>query len=67
MNIQLIIIIPIIYNIHFSPDKNISYLSITIIVGGNAYDLSLGITKNIKNLLPSFPYTFKVPIKENQG
>ena len=52
--------------IHFSPE-NISYLSITIFVGGNAYDLSLGITKNIKNLLPSFPYTFKVPIKENQG
>ena len=52
MNIQLI--------------KNISYLSITVIFGGNSYDLSSGLSKNIKNLLPSFPYTFKFPIKENQ-
>ena len=52
--------------IHFSNNKNISYLSITVIVGGKSYDLSSGLVKNIKNLLPSFPYTFKVPIKENQ-
>ncbi len=52
--------------IHFSTNKNTSYLSITVIVGGNYYDLSSGLIKNIKNLLPSFPYTFKVPIKENQ-
>ena len=52
--------------IHFLTNKNISYLSITIYVGGNSYDLSSGLSKNIKNLLPSFPYTFKVPIKENQ-
>ena len=63
---------PINYNytnyigIHFSTNKNISYLSITVIVGGKSYDLSSGLVKNIKNLLPSFPYAFKVPIKENQ-
>ena len=52
--------------VHFTTNKNISYLSITINVGGNAYYLSPGLPKNIKNLLPSFPYTFRLPVKEYQ-
>ena len=52
--------------IHFFTDKNISYLSITTTVVGRTYDLPAGITKNFKNLLPSFPYTFRVPVKEGQ-
>ena len=51
---------------HFSTNKNISYLSIRINVGGKAYDLSPGLPKNIKSLLPSFPYTFRLPVKEYQ-
>jgi len=53
--------------IHFYTDKTISYLSITTIVGGKAFDLSTGISKNIKNLLPSFPYTFILPIQKGQS
>ena len=41
--------------IHIMTNKNISYLSITTIVGGKSYDLSPGLTKSVKNLLPSFP------------
>ena len=52
--------------IHFSTNTDISYLNITIKIGGNAYDLSPGLSKNIKNLLPSFPYTFIVPVKKYQ-
>ena len=52
--------------IHFSTNKNISYLNITTIVGGNWYDFPAGLSKKFKNLLPSFPYTFKVPVKEFQ-
>ena len=52
--------------IHFLTNQNISYLSITINIGGKAYDLSPGLSKNIKNLLPSFPYTFIVPVEKNQ-
>ena len=52
--------------IHFLTSQNIDYLSITINVGGNTYDLSPGLSKNIKNLLPKFPYTFIVPVKKNQ-
>jgi len=53
--------------IHFYTDKIISYLSISTIVGGKAFDLSAGISKNIKNLLPSFPYTFIFPIPKGQS
>ena len=52
--------------IHFTTNKNISYLSITTTVGGKSYDLSAGLTKSVKNLQPSFPYTFKIPVKEGQ-
>ena len=52
--------------IHILTNKNISYLNITTSVGGKFYDFSAGLSKNIKNLLPSFPYTFKVPVKEFQ-
>jgi len=52
--------------LHFFTKANISYLSIYIVVGGNTYNLSPSLSKNIKNLLPSFPYTFKIPVKENQ-
>ena len=52
--------------LHFLTKANISYLSIYIVVGGNTYNLSPSLSKNIKNLLPSFPYTFKIPVKENQ-
>ena len=52
--------------VHFTTNKNISYLSIAINVGGNAYYLSPGLPKNIKNLLPSFPYTFRLAVKEYQ-
>jgi len=52
--------------IHFSTNQNINYLSITINIGGKAYDLSSGLSKNIKNLLPKFPYTFIVPVKKFQ-
>ena len=52
--------------IHFLTNQNISYLSITINIGGKTYDLSPGLSKNIKNLLPSFPYTFIVPVKKYQ-
>ena len=47
-------------------NKNISYLSITTTVGGKFYDLSAGLTKSVRNLLPSFPYTFRLPVKEGQ-
>jgi len=52
--------------IHIMINKNISYLSITTTVGGKSYDLSSGLTKSVKNLLPSFPYTFRLPVKEGQ-
>ena len=52
--------------IHIMTNKNISYLSITTTVGGKSYDLSAGLTKSVKNLQPSFPYTFKIPVKEGQ-
>ena len=52
--------------IHFSTNQNINYLSITINIGGKAYDLSPDLSKNIKNLLPTFPYTFIVPVKKYQ-
>ena len=52
--------------IHFMTNKNISYLSITTTVGGKFYDLSAGLTKSVRNLLPSFPYTFRLPVKEGQ-
>ena len=52
--------------IHFTTNKNISYLSITTTVGGKSYDLSAGLTKSVKNLQPSCPYTFKIPVKEGQ-
>ncbi len=35
--------------LHFTSNKNISYLSITINVGGNTYNLSPGLSKNVKN------------------
>ena len=52
--------------IHFTTNKNINYLSITIYTGNNTYNLSPGLSKNIKNLLPEFMYYFKVPVQENQ-
>ena len=52
--------------IHFLTNINISFLSITINIGGKAYDLSPGLSKNIENLLPSFPYTFIVPVSQYQ-
>ena len=52
--------------IHFTTNKYINYLSITIYTGNNTYILSPGLSKNIKNLLPEFMYYFKVPVQENQ-
>ena len=52
--------------IYFSTNTDISYLNITIKIGGNAYNLTPGLSKNIKSLLPPFPYTFIVPVKKYQ-
>ena len=52
--------------LHFTTNKDIYYLSITIYTGNNTYNLSPGLSKNIKSLLPEFMYYFKVPVKENQ-
>jgi len=52
---------------HFSFIKNIYYLCIIPTVGDATFYLSPGISKNIKNLLPSIPYIFQVPLKENQS
>ena len=52
--------------LHFTNNKNINYFTITIYTGNNTYNLTPGLSKNIKNLLTEFMYFFKVPVKENQ-
>ena len=51
-------------NLYFNED--VSNFNITTYVGGQTYDLTNGISKTLKDLLPLFPYVFYIPAKKNQ-